>query len=147
MTGLTSVRVLLALVLLAAPLTGRGLAQTPAADTARTIAGVVVDADSQAPIAGAEVSAGAARTFTDPAGRFAVRVPAGQAELTIVALGHFPLVTTLDVRLADITAAELSLARDAGFATSVAVAASAPTAAPAAQTVQPVQVLRTPGDC
>ena len=145
MTGLTSVRVLLALVLLAAPLTGRGLAQTPAADTARTIAGVVVDADSQAPIAGAEVSAGAARTFTDPAGRFAVRVPAGQAELTIVALGHFPLVTTLDVRLADITAAELSLARDAGFATSVAVAASAPTAAPAAQTVQPVQVLRTPG--
>ena len=111
----------------------------------RTIAGVVIDADSQAPIAGAEVSSGAARTFTDPAGRFALRVRPGEAEVTIVAAGHFPLVTTLDVRTADVTAAELSLARDAGFATSVAVVASAPTAAPAAETVQPVQVLRTPG--
>jgi len=40
---------------------------------------------------------------------------------------------------------ELALARNAGFSTSVAVVASAPTAAPAAETVQPVQVLRTPG--
>ena len=40
----------------------------------------------------------------------------GEAEVTVVALGHFPLVTTLDVRTADITAAEFSLALDAGFA-------------------------------
>ena len=56
-----------------------------------------------------------------------------------------PLTTTLDLRAGDVTGAELSLARDAAFATSVAVVASAPTAAPAAETVPPVQVLRTPG--
>ncbi len=106
---------------------------------------MVVDADSQAPISGAEVTSGAARAVTDPAGRFALRVPAGAAEVVVVAPGFFPLATTLDVAAADVTAAELSLARDAGFATSVAVVGSAPTAAPAAETVAPVQVLRTPG--
>lgn len=120
-------------------------AQGAGAPAVRTISGVVIEAESRAPIAGAEVSSGATRTFTDPAGRFALRVPAGAAEVMVVALGHFPLVTTLDVAAADVIEAELSLARDAGFATTVAVVASAPTAAPAAETVQPVQVLRTPG--
>ena len=144
-----SPRTLTLLCVLAVSCAGPASAQTPAPPTAavqeRTISGVVVDADSQAPIAGAEVTSGTARAITDPGGRFALRVPAGEAEITIVATGHFPLVTTLDVRTADVTAAELSLARDAGFATSVAVVASAPTAAPAAETVAPVQVLRTPG--
>ena len=141
-----SPRTLTLLCVLAVSCAGPASAQTPAPPTAavqeRTISGVVVDADSQAPIAGAEVTSGTARAITDPGGRFALRVPAGEAEITIVATGHFPLVTTLDVRTADVTAAELSLARDAGFATSVAVVASAPTAAPAAETVAPVQVLR-----
>ncbi len=134
---------LVALVVLAGSPAGARSAQPPAPP--RTISGVVVEAGSRAPIAGAEVTAGAARAFTDPAGRFALRVAAGEIGVIVVAAGHFPLVTTLDVRNADITAAELALARDAGFATSVAVVASAPTAAPAAETVQPVQVLRTPG--
>ncbi len=141
--SLLSVRVLAALVLCAGPLAAVGLAQAPASE--RTISGVVVEADSQAPISGAEVTSGAARAVTDPAGRFALRVPAGAAEVVVVATGFFPLATTLDVAAADVTAAELSLARDAGFATSVAVVGSAPTAAPAAETVAPVQVLRTPG--
>lgn len=141
-----SLRLAVILCLLAAPLSGFAFAQ-PAAAAAqeRSISGVVIDADSQAPIAGAEVTSGAARAITDPAGRFALRVPAGAAEIVAVAAGFFPLVTTLDVASADVTAAELSLARDAGFATSVAVVGSAPTAAPAAETVAPVQVLRTPG--
>ena len=150
MISLFSPRAVLALSLLVLSPALAARAQTPAPPAAaaaqeRTISGVVVDADSQAPISGAEVTSGTARAITDPGGRFALRVPAGEAEITIVATGHFPLVTTLDVRTADVTAAELSLARDAGFATSVAVVASAPTAAPAAETVAPVQVLRTPG--
>jgi hypothetical protein len=141
-------RAVLVLLLLAVSPALPARAQTPAPSAAveqRTISGVIVDADSQAPVAGAEVTAGVFRTFTDPGGRFTLRVPAGKVEIAIVAMGHFPLVTTLDVRTADVTAAELALARDAGFATSVAVVASAPTVAPAAETVEPVQVLRTPG--
>jgi hypothetical protein len=149
MTSLISPRAVFVLSLLVVPPALPAQARTPAPPAAavqeRTISGVVVDADSQAPIAGAEVTSGTARAITDPAGRFALRVPAGEAEIAIVAPGHFPLVTTIDARLADVTAAELTLARDAGFATSVAVVASAPTAAPAAETVAPVQVLRTPG--
>ncbi len=120
-------------------------AQTPPAAPERTISGVVMDAESQAPLAGAEVSAGPVHETTDARGRFSLRVPAGQVDVTATAAGHFALTTTLDVRSGDVTAAELSLARDAGFATSVAVVAAAPMAAPAAETVQPVQVLRTPG--
>ena len=147
MSTLLTAHLVVALVFAAGPLLDAGAAprfQAPPA-ALRTISGVVIDANSQAPIAGAEVSSGTARTFTDPAGRFALRVPAGAAEVTVVAMGHFPLVTTIDVGSADATSAELTLAPDAGFATTVAVVASAPTAAPAAETVQPVQVLRTPG--
>jgi outer membrane receptor for ferrienterochelin and colicin len=135
------------LVLLAAPVAPL-LAQTPApaaAPAARTIAGVVVDADSQAPIVGAEVTVGAAHAVTDASGRFSLKVPPGVVDVVVTAPGHFPLATPLDVTAGDVTEAELALAKDAGFTTSVAVVGSAPTAAPAAETVQPVQVLRTPG--
>ena len=120
-------------------------AQTPAAPTERTVSGMVVEADSQAPIAGAKVSTGGAQVTTDVSGRFSLRVAAGQLAVTATAAGHFALTTVIDARASDVTGAELSLARDAGFATSVAVVGSAPQAAPAAQTVEPVQVLRTPG--
>ena len=120
-------------------------AQPAAAAAARTISGVVVDAETLAPLAGAIVSAGTAHATTDANGRFSLRVVAGQIDVTATADGHFALTTTLDLRDVDVTAAELSLAPDAGFATSVAVVAAAPLAAPAADTVQPVQVLRTPG--
>ena len=121
-------------------------AQGPTAtQTERVISGVVIDAETQAPIAGAVVTAGATRAMADASGRFTLRVAAAQVEVIATAEGHFALTTTLDARAADISGAELSLARDAGFAASVAVVAAAPQAAPAAETVQPVQVLRTPG--
>ncbi len=120
--------------------------QTPAgAPPERTISGVVVEAESQTRIPGAVVSAGGARAITDGNGVFTLRVTTGQVDVTATADGHFPLTTTLDLRTGDVTGAELSLARDGGFATSVAVVGSAPQAAPAAQAVEPVQVLRTPG--
>ncbi len=144
-----SVPVLLALAWLAGPPPAVAVAPTAAqtmpAPTARTISGVVIDADSKRPIAGAEISAGAVRSTSDPAGQFELRVPPGVATVTVVATGHFPLVTTIDVSDGDVRAAELSLAPELGFAASVAVVAAAPTSAPAAATVQPVQVLRTPG--
>ena len=65
--------------------------------------------------------------------------------MEVLAAGYFPFTTTLDVGEAGLTGAELSLARDTAFATSVEVVASAPGAAPATEIVQPVQVLRTPG--
>ncbi len=121
-------------------------AQPPAAASGeRTISGVVVDAESLAPLAGALVTAGPATATTDANGRFSLGAAPGLVDVTVVAPGHFPLTTTLDVRAGDVRAAELSLAREAGFATSVAVVAAAPLAAPAAAIVPPVQVLRTPG--
>ena len=120
-------------------------AQTPAATSERVISGVVVEAESHAPIAGASVSAGGAQVTTDANGRFSLRAVAGRVEVTVAAERHFPLATVIDARAGDVTGAELSLARDGGFATSVAVVGSAPQAAPAAQAVEPVQVLRTPG--
>ena len=44
-----------------------------------------------------------------------------------------------------LTGAELALAKDEGFASTVDVVAPAPAVAPATQTVAPIQVLRTPG--
>ncbi len=120
-------------------------AQTPATTSERVISGVVVEAESHAPIAGASVSAGGAQVTTDANGRFSLRAVAGPVEVTVAAERHFPLATVIDARAGDVTGAELSLARDGGFATSVAVVGSAPQAAPAAQAVEPVQVLRTPG--
>ncbi|MEZ5418915.1 MAG: TonB-dependent receptor plug domain-containing protein [Vicinamibacterales bacterium] len=128
----------------AAPLAAQTPAP-PAGPPLRTIAGVVVDAASQAPIVGAEVTVGAAHAVTDASGRFNLKAPAGVVDVVVTAAGYFPLATPLDVTAADVASAELALARDAGFTASVAVVASAPTAAPAAETVQPVQVLRTPG--
>ena len=111
----------------------------------RQLAGTVLDADTAAPVAGASVFAGEARATSDADGRFALTVPAGRLEVQVVAPGYFPLVTTLDVTDADLAGAELRLARDRGFSTSVDVAAEAPGAAPGIQTLQPTQVMRTPG--
>src|SRR5688572_18312364 len=124
-----------------------GFAQTPAspAPPVRIIAGVVVESDTRAPIAGASVSAGDARTTTDGLGRFELRVPAALTDVQVAAAGHFPLSTALDLRAADALGTELALARDTGFATSVEVVGAAPALAPATETVQPAQVLRTPG--
>ena len=119
--------------------------QAPSAEPVRIVTGVVVESDTGTPIAGASVSMGDARTTTDGGGRFELRVPAGLLAVQVSAVAHFPLSTTLDVRTANAIGAELALARDTGFATSVEVVAASPVSAPATETVQPLQVLRTPG--
>ena len=128
----------LAIALLAVPCVAQPSASTP-------ISGVVVDADTRAPIPNATVSAGAAQVSADAAGRFTLLVEGGRVTLLVEASRYFALTTTLEIPSAGLSGAELALAREAPFATSVAVTASAPSVAPATVVVPPVQVLRTPG--
>jgi hypothetical protein len=139
------VRVVAAVALLVAPAAARIALAAAQVPTLLMVEGRVFDAETRAPVAGAAVSAGAARTDTDVDGGFSLSVPAGRAIVEVLAAGYFPFTTTLDVGEAGLAGVELSLARDTAFATSVEVVASAPGAAPATEVVQPVQVLRTPG--
>ena len=109
------------------------------------ISGIVVDAGTRAPIHGAKLSANRAEATTDAAGRFTLPAVVGRATVLVEAAGYFALATDLDVPAAGLTGAELALARDTGFATTVAVIAPPPAAAPATAVVAPVAVLRTPG--
>ena len=127
-----------AIALLAVPSVAQPPASTP-------ISGVVVDADTRAPIPNATVSAGAARVSADAAGRFTLLVEGGRVTLLVEASGYFALTTTLEIPEAGLSGAELALARETPFAASVAVTGSAPSVAPATVVVPPVQVLRTPG--
>ena len=127
-----------AMALLAVPSLAQPSASTP-------ISGVVVDADTRGAIPNATVSAGAARVSADAAGRFTLLVERGRVTLLVEASGYFALTTTLEIPEAGLSGAELALARETPFATSVAVTASVPSVAPATVVVPPVQVLRTPG--
>ena len=124
--------VLSAVALLAVPV-GAQVAAPVATQSTTTLVveGRVLDAETHAPIAGAAMSAGEARTNTDVDGGFSLSVPAGRATVEVLAAGYFPFTTTLDVGEAGLPGVELSLARDTAFATSVEVVASAPGAAPA----------------
>jgi hypothetical protein len=141
----TLVSVVTAVTLLAVPAAAQ-IAQAAAQIPALVVVeGRVLDAETRAPIVGAAVSADEARTNTDVNGGFSLSVPAGRVTVEVLAAGYFPFTTTLDTGEAGLAGAEVSLARDTVFATSVEVVASAPGAAPATEIVQPVQVLRTPG--
>ena len=82
--------VALAVALLAVPSVAQPSASTP-------ISGVVVDADTRAPIPNATVSAGAARVSADAAGRFTLLVEGGRVTLLVEASGYFALTTTLEI--------------------------------------------------
>ena len=155
-------RVVAAVTLLAAPASSQDAAQAvaqvaPEAPALFVVEGRVLDVDTRAPIAGAAVlareavsvgeivSGGKAQTSAGADGGFSLLVPAGRVTVEVAASGYFPLTTMLDVGEGGLTGAELSLARDGAFTTSVEVVASAPGAAPATEVVQPAQVLRTPG--
>ena len=131
----------LALALAIAFLAEPALAQSPS----RTVSGTVVNADSRAPISNARLSLNQTVSTSDAAGRFSLAVPAGQIALLVEAAGYFPLAADLDVPESGLADVELALAPDTGFATSVAVTAMRPAAAPATEVVAPVEVLRTPG--
>ena len=131
----------LALALAIAFLAEPALAQSPP----RTVSGTVVDADSRAPIANARLSVNQSLAISDIGGRFSLPVPAGRVTVLVEAAGYFPLAADLEVPEAGLPGSELALARDTGFATSVAVTATPPALAPSTAVVAPVEVLRTPG--
>ncbi|MEZ5290949.1 MAG: TonB-dependent receptor plug domain-containing protein [Vicinamibacterales bacterium] len=110
-----------------------------------TITGVVLDAQSHAPVAGADVLAGGVHATAGTDGRFRLVVSALPVDVVATAQGYFPLTATVATATAGVAELEFALVRDAAFTTSVAVVASAPAAAPSVETVAPVQVLRTPG--
>ena len=109
------------------------------------VSGIVVDADSRAPIPKARLQINQSETATDAHGRFSLATPAGVGKVVVEADGFFPLVVDLTVPETGLAKTELALARNAGFASNVAVTAPPPAAAPATEVVAPVAVLRTPG--
>jgi hypothetical protein len=125
-----------AIALLAVPSVAQPSASTP-------ISGVVVDADTRAPIRNATVSAGAAHVSADAAGRFTLLVEGGRVTLLVEASGYFALITTLEIPEAGLFGAELALAGETPFATSVAVTASAPSTTSIARS-RPCRAWRRP---
>ncbi|MGD9903828.1 MAG: TonB-dependent receptor [Vicinamibacterales bacterium] len=128
-----------AIVALAQPPAGAAQAQPP------LVRGVVLDAETRLPVAGATISAGDARATSDADGRFVLGAGPGALTLIVTAPAYFPLSAPADVAADRGLEVELLLAPDSRFATAVDVVAPAPAAAPATEVVAPVQVLRTPG--
>lgn len=112
---------------------------------ARVISGIVIDGATRSPVAGASVGAGSAQSVTSASGTFTILVPPVVVDVRVAATGYFPLTATIDVRGSDALGTELALVLDTGFATSVEVVATSPSAAPATETVPPTLLLRTPG--
>lgn len=115
------------------------------APVARTLSGIVIRSDTQAPIGGAAVVSDNKSAITDASGRFSLSLTAKRADVTVTAEGYFLLATTVDLTDRDVTDAQFSLARNAAFTSAVNVVATSPTVAPAATAVAPVDVLKTAG--
>jgi hypothetical protein len=137
---MSSTRLVLTLLLLASPVAAH---QPP--DSAGTVAGVVRDAFTKAPVERAVVEVTGQRTTTDPDGRFTVPSAAGQIEVRVTASGYYAHRFTVEVRAGATTLVEFELGPQTVFEETVDVVAAAPAAAPATLDVAPVQVLRTPG--
>ncbi len=137
---MTAVRIALTLLLLGSPLAAQ---VTP--EPAGTVAGVVRDVASKAPVAGASVEIAGRRTTTDAAGRFSLASPLGQVEVRVQAPGSLPHEVIVQVLTGATTSVELEIPTQPAFAETVDVVGATPAAAPATQELAPVQVLRTPG--
>jgi hypothetical protein len=86
-----------ALMLLAAP--GCNADQLPPASGFASVTGIVVDATSNAPVAGATVTIDTVLTATtDAAGKFSIdKVPSGIADYSVQANGYQTLTSTTNV--------------------------------------------------
>jgi hypothetical protein len=89
----------------------------PSPQAERQIAGIVLQAETRAPISGVTVNAGERRTVTDRDGRFVLRVPTGPVLIEVNAAEFYPL----SVMSSDATEIELLLVPRAGFAATVDV--------------------------
>lgn len=117
----------------------------PARQPPPPVAGIVLDATTKAPVAGATVMAGDHRAVTGDDGRFTLAVPGGPTTLEVAADGYFPLTTPVDAAQAAASDLELRLAPRTGVTDAVVVRGTAIAEAPASRTVESVEVLRTAG--
>src|SRR5262245_49743084 len=119
---------------------GMAWAQEPA--DVRSVAGTVRDATTHAPISGAAVTAGDARSSTDADGRFEVHLSAGVTRLAISAAGYVD--AAVDAAPAGAPVDVLLVARTR-FSERLDVTAEADADAPALLPVRPRQVLTVAG--
>jgi hypothetical protein len=130
-------------------LAGTGPGRQPAASQTPSprirVTGLVVDVATGRPIAGAHLTAGDETTTTTADGRFALDASAGTVTLVATAAGYHPSSTIVDAGQRRTVDLEFALAADTGYAERLDIVAVAPTSSPTAETVRPVDVLRTPG--
>jgi hypothetical protein len=111
----------------------------------RTLSGVVIQADTRAPIEGATVSGGGQTAMTDNNGRFSMRLKAARTGIKVSAKAFFQVTTTMELLERDIEDAELALASQTGFESNVEVVTTSPSTSPSATSVAPRDVLKTAG--
>jgi hypothetical protein len=111
----------------------------------RELAGVVMNAETNEPVAGAIVAAGDRRTVSDRKGRFSLRVPSGSTKIDVTGADYFTLITTIEPADPDALDIEFVLVPRSTFSSFVDVVAVAPVAPPATVDIAPMQVLSTPG--
>jgi hypothetical protein len=111
----------------------------------RELAGVVMNAETNEPVAGAIIAAGDRRTVSDRKGRFNLRVPSESTKVEVTIEDYFTLVTTIEPADRDALDIEFVLAPRSTFSSIVDVIAAAPVAPPATVAIAPIQVLSTPG--
>jgi len=109
------------------------------------LAGVVVDVATGMPIPGAHLTAGAETATAAADGRFTLDAPAGTVTLVVSAIGYHPASTVVDASQRRTMDIEFALAADTGYAERLDIVAVAPTSSPTAESVRPIDVLRTPG--
>ena len=121
------------------------LAQSLAPSPRVRLAGIVVDAATGLPLAGAQLTAGLETVTTTADGRFAVDAPAEAVTLVVSATGYHPASIVVDASPRPTADIEFALIADTGYAERLDVVAVAPTSSPTAEAVRPVDVMRTPG--
>lgn len=110
------------------------------------VSGIVVDAESRAPVSGATVRAGGASAVTGVDGRFELARPAGRVVVEVEAAGFFPFSVEAPAGSPrGATSLEILLVRQSVVTDAVVVRGAGTDAAPATRVVEPVEVLRTPG--
>jgi hypothetical protein len=80
-----------------------------------------------------------------PTGASRFDASAGTVTLVVSAAGYHPASTVVDASQRRTVDLEFALAADTGYAERLDIVAVAPTSSPTAETVRPVDVLRTPG--
>ena len=141
MTRLTKAGIVLALLVCAPHLSWAQPAR------ATGVSGTVVEVGTAKPIAGGVVAVNDVRTVTDPAGRFALDLPAGAWTIEVSAPRYLTDRLAVTVPVRGRATIEVVLVREAAFAEEISVVAPVAAASPAPATlpVRPVEVTSVAG--